>query len=150
MTKQKRFLSYVTIGLFTTFFVFIIWNVLIWLGKSFLQELIPFSVLFSVSQFVASIVMILPSFYLNRKITFQDKNRKNNRLISTLKAYSIYILSPLIASLTTYLLQNIYNFESLQIALIFDIKIGRLFLQGLGLGIGMIINYFGQKFWIYK
>lgn len=146
--KNNSLFSYLIVGIGCTFGVFLLWNVFIFLGRPLISN---YNILFSVSQYLAAFLMIFPSFYLNRKLTFGSKNFKNNSFKrSTIKAYTIYLLAPLIASLVTYLLQSIYNFELVSIKQLgIDIKLGRFFLQFVGLAIGFAINYFGQKFWIY-
>jgi putative flippase GtrA len=150
MNLTKRFSSYFVIGLGTTLVTFLLWNLFIWVGKVIFKDTLEFKTIFSFSQFLASFIMIFPSFYLNRKITFGDKARKNSKTISVVKAYTVYFLSTVIASLTTYILQFYFNFEALQIVLLFDLKVGRLILQITGIIVGMFINFFGQKVWIYK
>jgi putative flippase GtrA len=150
-TELKRFASYVSIGLFTTLATWLVWNLLIFLNyKAFgVDE----KIWFSISQYTASILLIYPSFYLNRIFTFKDKkDQSSDYKTTTFKAYIIYITAPLIGSLIIFLINTIFpNFMDFEI-LILEILLpfGKLFLQGLGLAIGVLINYFGQKFWIYK
>jgi putative flippase GtrA len=149
--ELKRFASYISIGLFTTLATWLVWNLLIFLNhKAFgVDE----KIWFSISQYTASILLIYPSFYLNRIFTFKDKkDQSSDYKTTTFKAYIIYITSPLIGSLIIFLINTIFpNFMDFEI-LILEILLpfGKLFLQGLGLAIGILINYFGQKFWIYK
>jgi putative flippase GtrA len=150
MHLTKRFSSYFIIGLGTTFLTFLLWNLFIWFGKAIFKDTLEFKTIFSFSQFLASFIMIFPSFYLNRKITFGDKARKNSKTVSVVKAYTVYFLSTIMASLATYALQFYFNFEGLQVVLLFDLKVGRLVLQVIGIIVSMFINFFGQKVWIYK
>ncbi|MEM1312731.1 MAG: GtrA family protein [Patescibacteria group bacterium] len=150
MNIAKRFSSYFVIGLLTTFITFLLWNVLIWLGNIFFADNLAFKTLFSTSQFLASFIMIFPSFYLNRKITFGDKARKNSRSITVVKAYTVYFLSTLLSSLVTFGMQFLFNFEAIEILLFINLKIGRHLLQLVGIVVSMFINFFGQKLWIYR
>ena len=150
-TELKRFASYVSIGLFTTLATWLVWNLLIFLNYKAFR--VDEKIWFSISQYTASILLIYPSFYLNRIFTFKDKkDQSSDYKTTTFKAYIIYITAPLIGSLIIFLINTIFpNFMDFEI-LILEILLpfGKLFLQGLGLAIGVLINYFGQKFWIYK
>ena len=145
---NKKLLSYLIIGISCASGTFILSNLFI-LGYSKFAILNP--AVSSVCFFVASVIMILPSFFLNRKTTFGDKERKSSRVKTILKAYSIYILSPLIASIITYLMQKSIDFEAIDILINgFDFNYGRYFLQIVAIGISTVGNFLGQKLWIYK
>lgn len=133
----KSLVSYIIIGLFTTLVTWLIWTFLFDLSKGldFDRE-----IRFSSSQFIASSSTIILSFYLNRIITFKDKTRRHKKKrITVLNAAAIYLISPLTASLLTLLIQiilpGVFRDEILKV---------------IGLAAGMIINYTGQKFWIYR
>jgi len=149
--ELKRFATYLIIGLFTTLSTWLVWNLLIFFNeKSFITDQ---KIWFSVSQYIASILMIYPSFYLNRVLTFKDKkDQSSDYKITTFKAYIIYITAPFIGSVVIFLINTIFpDFIDLQIFILgFLSPFGKLFLQAIGLGIGVFINYFGQKFWIYN
>jgi len=137
MAEYKRLLKYIVIGIFTTLITWIIWTVLFNLssGLDINKE-----IRFSTSQFIASSSTILLSFYLNRKITFKDKARRHKqKRFTILNAFAVYLASPLLASLFTFLTQlllpGIFNDEILKL---------------MGLAAGMVINYTGQRFWLYK
>jgi putative flippase GtrA len=135
--ELKSLASYIIIGLFTTLITWLIWSFLYNLSNSldFDKE-----IRFSTSQFIASSSTIILSFYLNRIITFKDKARRHKqKRITVLNAVAIYLISPLTASLLTLLIQII-------LPGVFMDEI----LKVIGLATGMIINYTGQKFWIYR
>ena len=137
MTEANRIKKYIIIGLFTTLITWIIWTVLFALSWSIPADK---EIRFSVSQFIAASSTVLVSFYLNRRITFKDKARRHeDKKITVLNVFAIYLASPLVASLLTYLIQiilpNVFWDE---------------FLKIIGLGTGMVINYSGQSLWIYK
>jgi putative flippase GtrA len=147
----KRFTKYLIIGVCTTFFTWLIWDLLIFLNDKTLE--FNEKIWFSISQYTASILMIYPSFYFNRKWTFKDKKDQDSSYkISILKAYIIYIFAPILSSFMIFLINTIFpkfiNFEILLLNILWPF--GKLFLQVLGLAIGVIVNYFGQKLWIYK
>lgn len=157
MKESKKISIYIVIGIFTTLCTWLLWNLLIFLGNKYTNynnELI-----FSASQYIAAFSLILPSFYLNRIFTFKNHEDKNTKIhFTALKAYTIYIASPMFASLITFFILKIYP-DTLNIQLTyFDIlpeviqqlSIGKLGLQALGLLTGMVLNYSGQRFWIYK
>jgi putative flippase GtrA len=145
----SQFTKYLSIGLLCTLLTWLLWNALIYLLTPILK--LPFEYVFSISQYLAAFLMIFPSFYLNRRITFASQKRTDSsRITSVLKAYAVYLLSPLVASLLTFALQSVYRFEAVSFTLVgVNILFGRFFLQGLGLACSMFINFFGQKFWIY-
>ncbi|MBC7406091.1 MAG: GtrA family protein [Candidatus Parcubacteria bacterium] len=151
---SKNLFSYLLIGIACASGTFILSNLLIF-GYSRLGGTTS-SLVLATCFFVASITMILPSFWLNRKTTFGDKNRKSGKLITLTKAYSIYIISPMVASLVTFLLQNTFNFEAKDISITwlglsnYDFNYGRYSLQILAIGVSAVGNYLGQKLWIYN
>jgi putative flippase GtrA len=174
-TDSMRIISYVCIGICTTLATFLLWNVLIFLTQNINLNWIwqiDFKQKVSLTYLIASVSMIYPSFYLNRRITFSDKKIKDNSKIKTFsKVYLVYLCSPLVAAIISYFLQNLYNFENLTISSqninnffgtsidnfskigfldITEIRVGRYFLQGITLFCGMCINYFGQKKWVYR
>ncbi len=133
----QRIVKYICIGLFTTFITYIIWTALIELTKNVNLDK---EIRFSGSQFVASSSTILLSFYLNRRITFKDKARRHNKKrITLINVVGLYLASPALASLLTYLIQIILP----------GVFIDEL-LKIIGLGAGMVINYTGQRFWVYR
>jgi putative flippase GtrA len=146
-----RIFKYLSIGVFTTLLTFLLWNLLIWFNdNNFRFEVKNW---FSVSQYIASISLIYPSFYLNRKFTFADKKEQSKNSNSTiLKAYLIYILAPLFGSITIFCVNRLFpEFINFKLQIInFILPFGRFFLQVFGLFLGVLINYFGQKFWLYK
>ncbi|GAB4143370.1 MAG: hypothetical protein OHK0017_00650 [Patescibacteria group bacterium] len=119
-------------------------------GKEFMNA--NEDAVFSVTQFVASTSMIYPSYYLNRIFTFKDKEHSDASGLKTIgKAFAIYLTAPLIASLITYLILQVYNFQAVIWTLAgIEIKIGRYFLQGFAIVISVILNYNGQKLFLYK
>jgi putative flippase GtrA len=135
--ELKSLASYIIIGLFTTLITWLIWSFLYNLSNSLDVDK---EIRFSTSQFIASSSTIILSFYLNRIITFKDKARRHKqKRITVLNAVAIYLISPLTASLLTLLIQII-------LPGVFMDEI----LKVIGLATGMIINYTGQKFWIYR
>ncbi len=148
MQEWTRFLKYVGIGLLTTLATLFLWNLLIIISSS---TGIDYKIRFSVAQYLASVLLIYPSFWLNRKITFKDKNDRHGGLrTSTVKAFVVYTISPLTGSLVTFILQSILPDIFNPNWFAFGLKIGILSLQLIGVGVGVVINYFGQKLWIYK
>jgi putative flippase GtrA len=147
----NRIFKYLSIGIFTTFLTFLLWNLLIWVNDiNFKFEAKNW---FSISQYIASISLIYPSFYLNRRFTFADKKEQSKNSNSTiLKAYLIYILAPLFGSIIIFLVNKLFpEFINFKFQIInFILPFGKFFLQGFGLALGVLINYFGQKFWLYK
>jgi putative flippase GtrA len=135
--EVKSIASYIVIGLFTTLITWLIWTFLFHLSNGLDADK---EIRFSTSQFIASSSTIILSFYLNRIITFKDKARRHKqKRMTILNAIAIYLISPLTASLLTLLIQfilpGIFMDEILKI---------------IGLATGMVINYTGQKFWIYR
>lgn len=149
--ELKRFATYIIIGLGTTLATWLTWNLLIFLNDRALG--FDETIWFSISQYIASILLIYPSFYLNRIFTFKDKkDQSSDYKITTTKAYIVYITAPLIGSLLVFLINTVFpEFIAFEVLILgFALPFGKFFLQGLGLGAGVIINYFGQKFWIYR
>jgi putative flippase GtrA len=135
--ELKSLASYIIIGLFTTLITWLIWTFLFYISTDLN---IDKEIRFSASQFIASFSTITLSFYLNRIFTFKDKARRHKRKrVTVLNAVMIYLISPLAASLLTLIIQlilpGIFMDEILKI---------------IGLATGMVINYTGQKFWIYR
>lgn len=135
--EVQRIIKYISIGLFTTLITYLIWTLLLELTKNFNLDK---EIRFSGTQFIASSSTVLLSFYLNRKITFKDKTRRHSKKrITLINVAGLYLASPALASTLTYLIQiilpGIFMDEILKI---------------IGLGAGMVINYSGQRFWIYK
>jgi len=150
--ENKRFVKYFLIGIYTTFITFLLWNFLLALTK-FLP--IGFEKRFSVTQYLASFLMIFPSFWLHRQITFKDKTIRSNFGYTTTKVYIIYIIAPLVASVFTYFcllwFPYVVNFSvKFNLFLEYDLPLGKYFLQATSLAIGMLTNYSGQRFWVYK
>ncbi len=147
-----RFLKYFLVGCVTTLMTFILWNFL--LQKSQFVA-ISLEYKFSVSQYLASFLMIFPSFWLHRQITFKDKTIRSNFGYTTTKVYIIYIIAPLAASAFTYFcllwFPYVVNFSvKFNLLLEHDLPLGKYFLQATSLAIGMLTNYSGQRFWVYK
>jgi putative flippase GtrA len=99
--------------------------------------------------------MIFPSFWLHRHITFRDKTMRSAFSYTTVKVYVVYILSPFVASIFTYYylvwFPDIINFSvKVNWLLNYNLPLGKYFLQATSLAIGMLINYSGQRLWIYK
>ncbi len=149
--ETKRVFKYIILGSLTTFLTWVLWNLLLILTKS---VDFPFDQKFSITQYVASFLMILPSFWLHRHFTFKDKNHRSKSISqNTLKAYLVYILSPLIASLCTFLVLQFFPLItdfSLSLTEIFSLPLGKWGLQFAGLLVGFVCNYLGQRLWIYE
>jgi len=155
LKESKRFLKYVFIGIFTTLLTWIIWNSLYYMLTNFDQNSNNRIVLFGISQFLASFIVIYPSFWLNRKITFKDKNQRHSKKrFQFLNIYLIYILAPLLSSLIIFIINSLFpkllDFNLSQIYANYELEIGKLFLQILGFGLAAIFNFSAQRFWLYK
>lgn len=153
LKESKRLIKYILIGIFTTLLTWIIWNLLYSVLTTVNSDPNKKILLFSISQFLASFLIIYPSFWLNRRITFKDKtHRHSKKHLQILNIYLIYSLAPLLSSLIiliiNYIFPNILNFQT--IILFFNIEIGKLFLQFLGFGFAAVFNFSGQRLWLYK
>jgi putative flippase GtrA len=146
--------SYIGVGLVTTGGMWVTWNTLYWLGRfgNLDQNLV-----FSLAQYIASFIWILPSFYINRRLTFRDKSLQNSKHVVLGKVFLIYNIAPLVASLATYTIQRvlIIDLESMVFILPIagrELSIAYMYfgLQLVGIAISMMINFFGQYFMIYK
>lgn len=148
--------SYISVGLFTTGGMWITWNVLYFLIPFVIPASRGSSVLFSSTQYIASVGWIFPSFYLNRKLTFRDKALTASKAVTMGKVLFIYSIAPLIASLATFTIQKIIvtDLESIVFVIRMGVKtynIPYLYfaLQVVGIGIGLLLNFFGQYFLVY-
>jgi putative flippase GtrA len=136
--EQKRFLSYVVIGLFTTALTYLIWTIFIQIGFSTFP-IFEKRFIVSVCQFLASLVVIGVSLYLNRKITFKDVSRKHKKKSTTIiHFYLLYGTNTLIASVITLIIQSMFPFLFLEIV------------KFIGIFVNMVLNYLGQKKIIYN
>lgn len=144
-----RLSSYISIGMIITLMVWITWNILYWLSSPLKVD---DNIRFSVAQYVSAVIFIFPSFWLNRRFTFKDKkDRHDSFAMTTARAYAIYLSSPLAASLVTYGIQFVWPWilkTSLMIAG-YELPVGRLGLQVVGLSISLMMNYLGQMFLLY-
>lgn len=137
MNETQRLIRYITIGIFTTLVTWIIWSTLFKFSQN---TNFDSNIRLSASQFIASCSTIPLSFYINRKVTFKDKKRRyESKKYTVLNVFALYLVSPAIASMLTYLIQ-------LLLPGLLPIEILKL----IGLGAGMLLNYSGQKLWIYK
>lgn len=135
--ESKHIASFLAVGLFTTFLMYVLWNFFIYLSNY--QGLINEQKSISVSYFLAAFLVIGVSLYLNRKITFKHRQRRYLKKTTTIiQFYFIYTFGALIGALVVYLLQIILRSVNIEI-----IKI-------LSLGINVMINYLGQRLWIFK
>lgn len=141
--------KYLSVGGFCTLMVWILWNIFIFTlerGTKLDRDLI-----FSASQILSALLMIYPSFWLNSIFTFKDLNLKSSKRKVTAKVCIIYILSPIVSTFLTFLLQSLIPFDSFIIVILNqNIKIGLYLLQALALVFGMGLNFSGQKWWLYS
>lgn len=149
-----RLVSYAGIGLLTTGGMWLTWNVLYTVGRNIGFES---NVTFSVTQYMAAGLWIYPSFWLNRKLTFKDKQISQNKAATSLKVLLIYSGAPFIASLTTFIIQLIIGADIESFRFIFDLGGNRheipylyFILQGFGMGLSLILNFVGQYFLVYS
>jgi len=147
-----RLFRYFLVGCVTTLMTIVLWNFLLRVSQ---LVAINLEYRFSVTQYLASFLMIFPSFWLHRYITFRDKTIRSAFSYTTVKVYVVYILSPFVASIFTYYylvwFPDIINFSAkVNLLLNYNLPLGKYFLQTTSLAIGMLINYSGQRLWIYK
>jgi putative flippase GtrA len=148
--ESKRLIKYVLVGLLTTGLTWLLWNGLLWVTSPLALGV---EEKFSATQYLASFLMIWPSFWLHGKVTFKDKEHRSTQAYrTTAKVFIVYICSPLVASLTTYLILSLFpgiiSLFPIQ-AWGYQFALGKYLLQGFGLFVGMVGNYLGQRLWIY-
>lgn len=152
----ERLAKYGSIGVFTTFGFFVTWNVLIYLTKDLEISKNNYEQVVSISQYLASVSWIIPSFLLNRKLTFKDLiDSKKSLKRQMAQIFVIYNISPIIASSFTFLSlmavpYAIQNF-ALNVSFIDREIMPFLFLlQIVGILINFTLNYLLQYIFIYR
>lgn len=135
--ESKKLISYLIIGLGTTGLTWVLWTFFDFVLRIGLELTIEQSL--APAQFAASFLVIGASLYLNRKITFRAHARRHaSKWVTAAHYYGVYTLGALLASLCTYLVSRYGPAFPLEV-----IKLG-------GLGVNVVINYLGQRFWIFK
>ena len=135
--ELKKLCTYILIGLGTTGLTWLLWTFFNYV----LQTSVPINPEQSLAftQFAASFLVIGVSLYLNRKITFRTQARRHkSKWVTAAHYYGVYTLGALLASFCTYLVSRYGPTLPLEV-----IKLG-------GLGVNVVINYLGQRFWIFK
>lgn len=149
--ESYRISKYVLVGIGTTGVTWWLWNVLLWVIAPVSLDL---QVKFVATQYLSAFLMILPSFWLHRYFAFRDKQHRSNKLVYiTAQAYVVYIVSPLVASVLSYVFLLLFPdfLDTFTISLSnTTIAIGKYFLQFVGLVISVAGNYAGQRLWIYQ
>jgi putative flippase GtrA len=150
----ERLIKYGSIGIFTTLGFFLTWNLLIFLARTNKIYLEDFDRVISFSQYFASVLWIMPSFLLNRVMTFNDLVNQNESLKKqAIKTFIIYNVSPIVASICTFIILRItpdyiQNF-TLQISN-FSLTLFIFFVQIVGIAINFTLNYILQYIIIYR
>jgi putative flippase GtrA len=135
--EYKKLISYIVIGLAMTFLTYKLWGLFGWLllTSTTLSEHNSLSI----SYFIAAFLVIGVSLCLNRKITFKTQARRHESKMQTIvNFYGVYCVGALAGALVTFVSSRYGSNISLNI-----IKLAAL-------GSTVVINYLGQRFWIYK
>jgi len=152
----ERLAKYGSIGVFTTLGFFITWNVLIYLTKDLEISKNNYEQVVSISQYVASVSWIIPSFLLNRKLTFKDLiDNKKSLKRQMAQIFAIYNISPIIASAFTFLALKITPDAIRSLVLNFnfidrEIMPFLFLLQIVGILINFTLNYLLQYIFVYR
>lgn len=137
LSESKKLISYIIIGLGTTALTWGLWTLFDYLAQTVLQ-LGPETSLAG-TQFLASFLVIGVSLYLNRKITFRTHARRHrSKWATAFHYYAVYTAGALLASAATYLLSK--TVPNLPLELV----------KFSGLSLNVVINYLGQRLWIFK
>jgi putative flippase GtrA len=132
--ESKRFSIYVVIGIALTILNYIMIGVIYSVldNLAFLHE-----ATYSVSFFLGSMMVTSLSFIGNRKLTFRDKHRRHKNKWSTLGFfYLLYGSTALIVAFLSFVMQKFLpNLNILKIV---------------GISMATLLNYSGQKFFIYR
>lgn len=120
---DKRFFKFIFVGVLNTIIGYGSYSLFLFLHFQFL-----------VSNTLSTIIGIACSYFLNRKITFNDVN---TNVKTPFKFVGVYLLSYLISSLNLFLLVKVFNIDEYIAGLI-------------NLFVTTMISWFGHRYFSFK
>lgn len=125
--KINEFISFIKFGIVGISNTLVNWIIFFILNS--------IGVYYIISNIIAYIIATANSYFWNSKWVF--KNKKENKMKTTLKFILLNIIGLILNSIILYVLVDLFNIDKM-ISLI------------IATGIIMIINYFINKLWVFK